>query len=150
MPPSAAPFDTLVSAPPTRQRLSEDTHPEVHHGFFPAPNYYHSFMRNEKLDKFLQGEPFWLSLYFFFNLALTLFNKMVLVKFPFPYTLTAIHALFGSIGCYILHERGVFVRPPAVVSSLLTWFVDTSSVELAGDSDPCYVQRLVRGEYRRL
>jgi len=148
MPPSTGPFDTLVSTTPNRLRRSEDS---VIHGVFPLSKHYHSFMRNERLDKFLQGEPFWLSLYFFFNLALTLFNKMVLVKFPFPYTLTAIHALFGSIGCYILHERGVFVRPPfGLVSLSLTLLVDTSPVELARVPDPRYVQRLVRSEYRRL
>src|SRR5258706_5331445 len=142
MPPSAGPFDTLVSATPETV---------IHHEKYPVPKYYHSFMQDERLDQFLQGQPFWLLLYFFFNLALTLFNKMVLVKFPFPYTLTAIHALFGSIGCYILHERGVFVRPPCgVVSLSLTCWLDTSPVELAGVSDPRYVQRLVRGEYRRL
>ena len=149
MPPSAGPFDTLVSATPTRLRLTEDT--VTHHEKYPISKSYHSFWQNERLDKFLQGQPFWLSLYFFFNLALTLFNKMVLVKFPFPYTLTAIHALFGSIGCYILHERGVFVRPPCgVVFLSLTCLVDTSPVELEGVSDPRYVQRLVRSEYRCL
>ncbi|KAH9942041.1 hypothetical protein B0H21DRAFT_751349 [Amylocystis lapponica] len=40
----------------------------------------------------------WLVLYFAFNLGLTLYNKLVLVHFPFPYTLTALHALCGSIG----------------------------------------------------
>ncbi|THH10116.1 hypothetical protein EW145_g1552 [Phellinidium pouzarii] len=50
----------------------------------------------------------WLALYFLSNLSLTLYNKFVLVRFPFPYTLTALHALFGSIGGYILMERGVF------------------------------------------
>ena len=109
MPPSSGRFDTHVLPAPG--------------GAVPLPvlDSYRSFMQSESLDKFLQGQPFWLSLYFFFNLALTLFNKMVLVKFPFPYTLTAIHALFGSIGCYILHERGVFVRvPPTPVCLSLT------------------------------
>ena len=105
IPPSAGPFDAYVPPPLAR---SEGTIPGIH----PAFDFYRSFIQKETLDKFLQGQPFWLSLYFFFNLALTLFNKMVLVKFPFPYTLTAIHTLFGTIGCYILHERGVFVRPP--------------------------------------
>ena len=50
----------------------------------------------------------WLTLYFLSNLSLTLYNKFVLVRFPFPYTLTALHALCGSIGGYILMERGVF------------------------------------------
>jgi len=34
---------------------------------------------------FYDSVPFWLALYFFFNLGLTLFNKIVLVSFPFPY-----------------------------------------------------------------
>ncbi|KAF8336583.1 triose-phosphate transporter family-domain-containing protein [Cantharellus anzutake] len=51
---------------------------------------------------------YWLSLFFFFNLALTLYNKGLLVNFPFPYTLTAIHALFSFIGCTILHKKHVF------------------------------------------
>lgn len=50
----------------------------------------------------------WLTLYFLSNLGLTLYNKLVLVRFPFPYTLTALHALCGSIGGYILMERGAF------------------------------------------
>lgn len=36
-------------------------------------------------DGFFESTPFWLGLYFFFNLGLTLFNKLVLVSFPFPY-----------------------------------------------------------------
>ena len=50
----------------------------------------------------------WLSLYFVSNLSLTLYNKGVLVRFPFPYTLTALHALCGSLGGYVLMENGVF------------------------------------------
>lgn len=50
----------------------------------------------------------WLAIYFFFNLALTLFNKVVLGAFPFPYLLTAVHALCGTIGCFILNKRGFF------------------------------------------
>ena len=43
-------------------------------------------------------QAFWLILYFVLNLVLTLYNKVLLVSFPFPYTLTAIHALFGLAG----------------------------------------------------
>lgn len=50
----------------------------------------------------------WLAVYFFFNLVLTLFNKVVLGSFPFPYVLTAIHALCGTIGCFILNKQGAF------------------------------------------
>ena len=44
----------------------------------------------------------WLALYFTTNLSLTLYNKSVLNSFPFPYTLTALHALCGTIGTSIL------------------------------------------------
>ena len=44
----------------------------------------------------------WLALYFVLNLWLTLYNKSVLIQFPFPYTLTALHALCGTIGSSIL------------------------------------------------
>lgn len=54
----------------------------------------------------------WLALYFVFNLLLTLSNKSVLIDFPFPYTLTAFHALFCSIGGYVLRSRGYFTPKP--------------------------------------
>lgn len=34
---------------------------------------------------FIGSTPYWLGMYFFFNLGLTLFNKVVLVSFPFAY-----------------------------------------------------------------
>lgn len=43
-------------------------------------------------------QAFWLILYFVLNLVLTLYNKVLLVSFPYPYTLTATHALFGLAG----------------------------------------------------
>jgi drug/metabolite transporter (DMT)-like permease len=52
---------------------------------------------------------FWLILYFCFNLGLTLYNKGVLIHFPFPYTLTALHALCGTFGGLILLKNGAFV-----------------------------------------
>jgi hypothetical protein len=58
---------------------------------------------------FIGSTPYWLGMYFFFNLGLTLFNKVVLVSFPFAYTLTGLHALSGCAGCYIALERGAFV-----------------------------------------
>lgn len=60
-------------------------------------------------QSFVRSEPFWLALYFLFNLGLTLYNKIILVTFPFPYTLTSIHALCGSVGCYILQENGFYI-----------------------------------------
>lgn len=61
-------------------------------------------------NKFLNTQEFWLVLYFFFNLSLTLYNKVVLVHFPYPYTLTALHALCGTIGGWSLLARGFFVQ----------------------------------------
>ncbi|WWC66108.1 uncharacterized protein I206_100008 [Kwoniella pini CBS 10737] len=57
---------------------------------------------------FTDSVGFWLGLYFCFNLGLTLFNKFVLVSFPFPYTLTGLHALSGCAGTYIALEQGAF------------------------------------------
>jgi hypothetical protein len=59
---------------------------------------------------------FWLILYFCFNLGLTLYNKGVLIHFPFPYTLTALHALCGTFGGLILLKNGAFV--PAKLSDV--------------------------------
>ncbi|WWD17623.1 hypothetical protein CI109_102064 [Kwoniella shandongensis] len=57
---------------------------------------------------FKDSVGYWLGMYFFFNLGLTLFNKVVLVSFPFPYTLTGLHALSGCAGTYLALERGAF------------------------------------------
>ncbi|KAG5636880.1 hypothetical protein H0H81_006542, partial [Sphagnurus paluster] len=48
----------------------------------------------------------YLALYFTLNLSLTLYNKSLLINFPFPYTLSALHAFCGSIGSYILVRSG--------------------------------------------
>lgn len=69
----------------------------------------------ESKKSFTDSAAYWLILYFIFNLGLTLFNKVVLVSFPFPYTLTGLHALSGCAGCYIALERGAFV--PARLTS---------------------------------
>jgi len=74
----------------------------------PVPRYL-PYNKWEKVIHFYDSQPFWLALYFCLNLSLTLHNKLVLVRFPFPYTLTALHALCGSIGGYLLLESGAFV-----------------------------------------
>ena len=61
-------------------------------------------------NKYLNTQEFWLALYFFFNLSLTLYNKVVLVHFPYPYTVTALHALCGTVGGWSLLARGFFVQ----------------------------------------
>ncbi|KAJ3473582.1 hypothetical protein NLI96_g12929 [Meripilus lineatus] len=59
-------------------------------------------------NSFYGSQSFWLFLYFSFNLLLTLSNKSVMTTFPFPYSLTAIHALCSSFGGYILRRRGLY------------------------------------------
>ena len=79
---------------PHRADNDKDFHTE-------SPSFYHS-------------QPFWLGLYFCFNLGLTLYNKAVLIHFPYAYALTALHALCGSIGGFTLFRLGVYV--PAKLS----------------------------------
>ncbi|KAI9207642.1 triose-phosphate transporter family-domain-containing protein [Polychytrium aggregatum] len=56
----------------------------------------------------------WLLFYFSVNLTLTIHNKAVLqlYRFPFPWTLTAIHIMCSTLGCSALSAFGVF-RPVA-------------------------------------
>jgi len=67
------------------------------------------------VDRLRSSRLLCLSLYFVFNLTLTLYNKVVLVDFPFPYTLTAFHALAGTIGGSVLAKQGLYV--PAKLTS---------------------------------
>ncbi|KAL1745963.1 triose-phosphate transporter family-domain-containing protein [Schizophyllum fasciatum] len=57
------------------------------------------------------GGSLWLSLYFTANLALTLYNKSVLISFPYPYALTAVHCLSGTVGTMTCAWLKVF-KPP--------------------------------------
>ncbi|KAM5536823.1 hypothetical protein V8D89_009541 [Ganoderma adspersum] len=65
--------------------------------------------------RWANSQAAWLVFYFTLNLCLTLYNKGVLVRFPYPYTLTSVHALFGSIGGHILKERGAY-KPARLTS----------------------------------
>ncbi|KAI0249795.1 triose-phosphate transporter family-domain-containing protein [Lactifluus subvellereus] len=76
---------------------------------------------------------FWLVSYFVLNLALTLYNKVLLVSFPYPYTLTATHALFGLVGGTCLRLRAVY-RPKSLWGSdyiLLVAFSFLYSINIA-------------------
>ena len=53
-------------------------------------------------------QAFWLVSYFILNLVLTLYNKILLVSFPYPYTLTALHAIFGLVGGTCLRLQNVY------------------------------------------
>ncbi|KAL8766943.1 MAG: hypothetical protein Q9209_006424 [Squamulea sp. 1 TL-2023] len=81
-----------------------------------------------------------LVIYFAFNLGLTLYNKAVMIKFPFPFLLTALHALSGMVGTQVLLSRGVFNlknltnRDTALLSAfsiLYTANIAVSNVSLA-------------------
>ncbi|ORX61844.1 TPT-domain-containing protein [Hesseltinella vesiculosa] len=58
----------------------------------------------------LDSSMVWLGLYFFFNLSLTLYNKIILelFEFPFPWTLTGVHTMCGAIGSYVFWKTGIF------------------------------------------
>lgn len=55
----------------------------------------------KRWDDLADSPTTWLGLYFVLNLSLTLYNKSILIGFPFPYTLTAVHALCGAIGTFL-------------------------------------------------
>lgn len=81
---------------------------------------------SRKWRRFLNSEPFWLLLYFLFNLTLTLYNKLVLVRFPFPYTLTALHTFSGTLGSYLAMELDYFT--PANLSKRETFLLSLFSL----------------------
>ncbi|KAG2197655.1 hypothetical protein INT47_002362 [Mucor saturninus] len=58
----------------------------------------------------LESSMLWLAMYFFLNLGLTLYNKVIMAmfQFPFPWALTAIHTLCGTIGSYLFWKLGLF------------------------------------------
>lgn len=80
------------------------------------------------------------ALYFFFNLSLTLYNKIALVSFPYPWALTCIHSAAGSIGSCVAYRRGYFRRTQGLAlrenlvlvaySSLYTVNIAVSNVSL--------------------
>lgn len=89
----------------------------------------------------------WLSAYFFFSLILTLYNKLVLGVFPFPWLLTGLHATCASLGCYGLLQAGHFTmshlgRRENIVllafSLLFTVNIAVSNLSLAMVSVPFY------------
>lgn len=61
-------------------------------------------------QQFLDSSMVWLAMYFFLNLGLTLYNKVIMAtfQFHFPWALTAIHTFCGTVGSYIFWKLGVF------------------------------------------
>ncbi|KAI9713481.1 MAG: UAA transporter [Bogoriella megaspora] len=83
--------------------------------------------------------------YFMLNLCLTIYNKEVLGRFPYPWLITTLHTSFGAIGCSILLMRGWFkltrltTKSHAVLvgfSFLYTVNIAISNVSLAMVSVP--------------
>ncbi|KAF8504198.1 TPT-domain-containing protein [Hysterangium stoloniferum] len=123
---------------PIRDKLHIDQLPITipSHSPSPSPASFpsrRSRWRSRRWRKFANSEPFWILLYFLFNLGLTLYNKLVLVRFPFPYSLTALHAFSGTIGSYIAMELGYFTpaRLSTRESSLLTAFSFLYTINIA-------------------
>ncbi|KAK2074821.1 hypothetical protein P8C59_008995 [Phyllachora maydis] len=86
-----------------------------------------------------------LAVYFLCNVALTIYNKLVLGQFHYPWLLTACHTGAASLGCYLLFLRGSFalsrlsVRHEWVVvafSVLFTVNIAVSNISLALVSVP--------------
>lgn len=85
--------------------LSPDVLPE--HMSPVSPKFHRSRVPSRSLSALLlswndfripYSRSFWIVLYFFLNFSLTLYNKIVMNRFPFPYSMTALHALAGCIG----------------------------------------------------
>ncbi|KAG8983973.1 UAA transporter, partial [Tulasnella sp. 427] len=70
---------------------------------------------------------FWMAMYFVFNLGLTLYNKGVLVRFPFPYTLTALHTFCGTTPARLTTRENVTL---SFFSVLYTLNIAISNVSL--------------------
>ena len=99
-----------------------DSSPAPRHDSSPAPRHGSSFSLgthallssrappSSRLARSLDTPTSWLVLYFSFNLGLTLFNKLVLQGFPFPWTLTGIQMLSGTIGTQVALNRGFFTQ----------------------------------------
>ncbi|KAG8934205.1 UAA transporter [Tulasnella sp. 418] len=76
--------------------------------FLKQPRFLGVYKWIPRLHSISNSTGMWLMWYFAFNLGLTLYNKKLLSQFPFPYTLTAVHALFSTLGCCSLRLAGQF------------------------------------------
>ncbi|KAL7796882.1 triose-phosphate transporter family domain-containing protein [Trichoderma ceciliae] len=89
----------------------------------------------------------WLGTYFFFSLILTLYNKLVLGVFHFPWLLTFLHTSFASLGTYAMLNMGYFKLSRlgrrenlalVAFSALFTANIAVSNLSLAMVSVPFY------------
>ncbi|KAL6891949.1 triose-phosphate transporter family domain-containing protein [Trichoderma evansii] len=89
----------------------------------------------------------WLGAYFFLSLVLTLYNKLVLGIFHFPWLLTFLHTSFASLGTYAMLQMGYFKLSRlgrrenlslVAFSALFTANIAVSNLSLAMVSVPFY------------
>ncbi|KAM0255691.1 hypothetical protein ACHAQJ_005535 [Trichoderma viride] len=89
----------------------------------------------------------WLGTYFFLSLVLTLYNKLVLGMFHFPWLLTFLHTSFASLGTYAMLQMGYFKLSRlgrrenlslVAFSALFTANIAVSNLSLAMVSVPFY------------
>ena len=81
--------------------------------------------------------------YFMLNLCLTIYNKVVLGKFPYPWLITTLHTSFGAVGCSILLARGHFKLTRLTMRShvVLVAFSFLYTVNIAMSNVSLYVFR---------
>jgi drug/metabolite transporter (DMT)-like permease len=131
-PTASPPVDPLYTTR-SRPKATTGNHSKARHDFLPLPvlssssrphlgtnlalglqkRFQHSSallfgLVRSKVASVSDYQAFWLILYFILNLVLTLYNKVLLVSFPHPYTLTAVHAFFGLAGGASLRLRNVY------------------------------------------
>ncbi|KAI9898993.1 hypothetical protein N3K66_005454 [Trichothecium roseum] len=89
----------------------------------------------------------WLGTYFFFSLLLTIYNKLVLGMFHFPWLLTFLHTSFASLGTFAMMQLGYFKLSRlgrrenlalVAFSALFTANIAVSNLSLAMVSVPFY------------
>lgn len=108
------PYPRQVSPIPKPHKLPlELPHPTspTHRKISRRRNWLQAFFTRVQRSRPRAHPSTYLALYFILNLSLTLYNKSLLINFPFPYTLSALHALCGSIGSLILVHTGSIPVP---------------------------------------
>ncbi|KAG6883517.1 hypothetical protein C0993_005720 [Termitomyces sp. T159_Od127] len=99
------PFPSLSFLEPPSE-LPQPTPPYHSRAKFRRRTWLLSLLSRFRFSRLLAQSTCYLALYFTLNLALTLYNKSVLISFPFPYALSALHAFCGAIGSTILVRTG--------------------------------------------
>jgi hypothetical protein len=104
---------------------SPDTLPEHTSPVSPGHRRRSSLVLFQSVLRMPASPAFWVLLWFSLNFSLTLSNKLVLNKFPFPYSITALHALAGCIGTWLIvrHESRLPTMSRGQIVVLLSFSV---------------------------